>query len=196
MLIELTAGALADADRLEAGLFEMIEPLLDPASGVITDAVIDRGEGLWNIRHAIPEALRRSGRVIACDIALRRGDLVRFRASAESVIAARWPQLKLCDFGHIGDGGLHFNFVWPPKLGPLPPTVADDVRRCVFDLVVEEFGGSFSAEHGIGPGNMQFYNRYIDPETRQLSGNLQKLISPVPIGRVDFFGHEKGSQYV
>ena len=196
VLMELTCGALADEERLETVLFEMIEPLFNTSSAKVLDAVVDRSDNLWAIRHAIPEALRRSGRIISHDIALRRGDVVRFRERAAALVTDQWPQLQLCDFGHIGDGGLHFNFVVPPTAKNLPATISDDVRRCIFDLVVKEFGGSFSAEHGVGPSNMQFYNRYIDPNVRRLSGDLQKLISPSPIGRVDFAGNERIGQHV
>jgi FAD/FMN-containing dehydrogenase len=184
LLIELSAGAAFDEAMLEDHLVEALAPWLE--RGSIIDAAIDRGGDLWAIRHAVSEGLRASGKVVACDIALRRGDVMRFRRVMAERLATLAPQLELHDFGHIGDGGIHYNLVWPDKAGPFDPAIADAVRGAVFTAVVEEFGGSFSAEHGIGPANAAWYERLVPAATRELSGRVQRLIAPRPIGRVDF----------
>jgi FAD/FMN-containing dehydrogenase len=186
VLVELSAGAALDEDLLEDRLATALEPWLD--SGAVLDASIDRGGDLWAIRHAVPEGLRASGRVVACDIALRRGDIMHFRADLKARLHAIAPQMELHDFGHIGDGGLHFNMVWPPAAGPFDAALADSVRTEVFDATVTEYGGSFSAEHGIGPANAAAYTRLIAPEVRELAGRVQRLVAPARIGRVDFAG--------
>lgn len=184
VLIELSAGAAFDAEMLEERLGAALMPWLD--SGAIRDAAIDRGGDLWAIRHAVPEGLRAAGKVVACDIALRRGDVMRFRRDLAERLATIAPQLRLLDFGHIGDGGLHFNMVWPPEAGPFDAEIAETARSTVFVAAVEQYDGSFSAEHGIGPGNAAWYRRLIPAETRALSGAVQRLVAPVRIGRVDF----------
>jgi FAD/FMN-containing dehydrogenase len=185
-LVELSASAAFDEDLLEDRLATVLEPWLD--SGAVLDASIDRRGDLWAIRHAVPEGLRASGRVVACDIALRRGDVMRFRADLKARLHAIAPQILLHDFGHIGDGGLHFNLVWPPTAGPFDAALADRVRALIFDATVTEYGGSFSAEHGIGPANAAAYTRLVAPEVRALAGRIQRLVAPVPIGRVNFAG--------
>ncbi len=100
VLIELSAGAAFDADLLEERLGAVLMPWFD--RGDIVDTAIDRGHDLWAIRHAVPEGLRASGHVVACDIALRRGDVMRFRKDLGARLEAIVPQLKLHDFGHIG----------------------------------------------------------------------------------------------
>ena len=47
-----------------------------------------------------------------------------------------------------------------------------------FDLVVGEFGGSFSAEHGIGPENAEFYRRYVPEDQRDLERRVKQLLDP------------------
>jgi hypothetical protein len=56
----------------------------------------------------------------------------------------------------------------------------------VSEAVVERHGGSFSAEHGVGPRNIAAYHRFTPLPAQQLAGRLQSLFAPVPIGRVAF----------
>ncbi len=187
LLIELSAGHALSAEQLEEMLAAALAPWLADA-GTILDVVIDRGTDLWAIRHAVPEGLRALGSIVGCDIALRRGDVGRFREVIGGEIAEHFPGLKLCDFGHVGDGGLHFNLVWPHARGAPPPGLLEAARAHVFRAVVERFDGSFSAEHGIGPRNQAYYDRFTDPAERALAGRVQSLFAPAGIGRVDFSG--------
>lgn len=184
VLVELSAGAAFEAGWLEDRLGALLLPWLE--RGDVLDIAIDRGAGLWAIRHAVPEGLRASGRVVACDIALKRGDVMRFRADVAARVEGVAPQLNLMDFGHVGDGGLHFNMVWPPEAGPFQPAVAEAARALVFRTAVHGYGGSFSAEHGIGPANAHWYQELVSADVRALSGAVQQLVAPVPMGRVDF----------
>lgn len=128
----------------------------------------------------------RRGTVIACDISVRRGDWARLRNRLVQRVQAQWPLVEICDFGHVGDGGLHFNLVWPSAVGATPAGAADAIRACVFSIVVGEFGGSFSAEHGIGPRNAEYYSRFTDRSVLRVSGTIQRLLCPADIGRVSF----------
>jgi FAD/FMN-containing dehydrogenase len=183
VLIELAGGRALSEDMLEEALAASLAVQME---GPIRDVAIDRRDGLWAIRHAIPEGLRASGKVIGCDISLRRGDAMRFRAEMAARLAETAPMLRLCDFGHVGDGGLHFNLVWPHDAGPYDAAIAEQARALVFDTVTGEFGGSFSAEHGLGPVNAAYYARLVPAEERRLAGRVQRLIAPHRIGRMDF----------
>src|SRR3546814_14483067 len=115
-------------------------------------AVYHRG-GVWALRHAVPEGLRAAGHVIGCDIALRRGDVTTFRETVAAEIRSDNPEIRVCDFGHVGDGGLNFNLVWPPEAGPMPAGLADNLRVPVAAGSVAGYGGDFQAAHGGGPPN-------------------------------------------
>ncbi|TYC85154.1 FAD-binding oxidoreductase [Novosphingobium sp. BW1] len=184
VLLELSGGGAIEAEWLEEKLAETLEPLFE--DGTIADTRIDRGTALWAVRHAVPEGLRKSGKVVACDIAMKRGDVMRFRTDIAERLAKVAPQLELCDFGHIGDGGLHCNSVWPESAGAFDPAVAEVARETIFAAVVEDYHGSFSAEHGVGPANADWYARFIPEDVRALSGRIQDLIAPRPMGRVRF----------
>jgi FAD/FMN-containing dehydrogenase len=186
VLVELAAGPAIDIELLEEKLAMVLQPWLD--TGAVLDAATDRRDGLWAIRHAIPEGLRAAGTVVACDIALRRGDVMRFRSDLVERLRMIAPQLMLYDFGHVGDGGLHFNLVWPNTAGAVDMAQVRAARALVFCAAVEDYGGSFSAEHGIGPANAEWYARLVPEPVRALAGAMQRLFAPVPIGRVDFAG--------
>jgi FAD/FMN-containing dehydrogenase len=190
VLIELAGGPALDGARLEEMLAATITPFLeDDGAGeaaVVADVAIDHHDGLWALRHALTEGLRAAGTVIGCDIALRRGDVAGFRAAMIAELARDHPEIAVCDFGHVGDGGLHFNMVWPHAAGAIPAGLADALRLRVSTAVVERFGGSFSAEHGIGPRNIAAYRALTTPSARALAGRVQALFAPVAIGRVDY----------
>lgn len=186
VLVEVSAGPVMGEAALEEALGAALLPHMAGNAATIRDVAIDRRDDLWAIRHAIPEGLRSAGKVVGCDIALRRGDVMRFRQDVAARLAAIAPQLVLHDFGHIGDGGLHFNLVWPHAAGPFDAAVAEQGRAAVFAATVEDYGGSFSAEHGIGPVNQAYYARFVPVVERRLAGAIQALLAPQTLGRVDF----------
>ncbi|MDH4746260.1 FAD-binding oxidoreductase [Sphingomonas sp. CBMAI 2297] len=194
VLIELSAGAAFDENLLEERLAAALEPFMSGAAASIRDAAIDRRDRLWALRHAIPEGLRANGTVVACDIALRRGDVMAFRERMAGLLARHAPGLVPHDFGHIGDGGLHYNLVWPRANGTPDPALLESARMLIFDTVVEEFGGSFSAEHGIGPRNIASYRRFVPGAVRRLAGEIQDIMAPVSSGRVDFGTTGEGTE--
>jgi FAD/FMN-containing dehydrogenase len=191
LLIELGTSFPAEAGiDLEALLAFALGPCFEGDSPILRDTLIGRGEEFWAIRHAISDGLKRSGAVIAFDVAMPRSRLPQFRDVANKVVASAYPFLQVCDFGHCGDGGDHFNIVWPadlPRTGSEYAGVVEALQELIYDLVVHEFGGTFSAEHGVGPHNLRFYQRYTSPGERALAGRLKSIFDPKGlVGNVDF----------
>jgi FAD/FMN-containing dehydrogenase len=186
LLIELAScTSLEQGVDLEALLMRFLEERLGRD---ISNAVLGKGEELWRVRHALSDSARSLGKVIGFDVSLRRSDVMRFRRAAADLVASRYPQLIVVDFGHIGDGGLHFNLVWPHQhLNSYDAEVVGRVRDDLYDLVVKTFHGSYSAEHGIGPHNLTYYLRFTPPAVLRLSGRLQRLLDPKRLrGTVQF----------
>ena len=98
---------------------------------------------------------------------------------AEAVVG-RFPRATTADFGHWGDGGVHCNVVWPPDAPPSAQEL-DEVRALVFDLVVDRFDGSYSAEHGIGPHNASQWERRTDPARRRMLAALRQVVDPLGV---------------
>jgi len=183
VLIELTRSApLREReptldDDLEAILVDIAARPASP----LADALIGPADRLWALRHALSEGLRAEGPVIGFDLAFRRSAVFPFRAAAAARVAAEFPEFEVCDFGHIADGGLHFNLV-PREPGPVEPARLAALRDCVHSLAVEGFGGSFSGEHGLGRANQDAYDRYVPPRVKSYSAALANVFAQAPVG--------------
>lgn len=186
LLVELSSTLSRDMLSL-SDAFESF--LADHFGEWIEDAIVGADESLWALRHSLSEGLRARGQVIGFDIALKRIDFSRFRAEARSLLEKQFPQVEIADFGHVGDGGMHFNLVWPKELGPLPEDIKNAIREAMYDLVVHRFQGSFSAEHGIGPYLQEQYDRYTPPEIKAFATRLEEAFNPKHLLSVTRFGN-------
>ena len=141
---------LEDAPR--APLEEWIGSLLD--RGLVRDGVLGQNateaRDLWALRESISESLSATGFPHKNDIALPIAALEAFCAELKALFARRYPSFEVCLFGHIGDGNLHVN-VMKPADAEKSAFVAKikEADRDMFDLV-RKYGGSISAEHGVG----------------------------------------------
>lgn len=138
----------AEAPVLEALLADALE------AGEIADATLAatgaQGDALWALREGIPEAEKREGGAVKNDISVAVADIGVFHARAETLLAAEFPGSRPFVFGHLGDGNLHWNIRAPlgADAGWLKGE-GEAARLRLHDLIAE-FGGSISAEHGIG----------------------------------------------
>lgn len=177
LLVELSACTPVDQGvDLEALLMRFLE---DRLGHDLSNAVLGRGETLWHLRHALSDGARALGKVIGFDVSVRRSEVMRLRRAAANLVADRYPGFQVVDFGHVGDGGLHLNLVWPHSLGrAYDEEAVNRMRDEVYELVVKTFRGSYSAEHGVGPHNHAYYLRYTAPAALRLSGRLQRVLDP------------------
>jgi len=141
----------------EAQARARFEALLGAAMEVeiVADAVVAeslaQSKALWHLRESIPLAQSEEGLNIKHDISLPVSAIPEFVAHTDALLLARFPGARLVNFGHLGDGNLHYNLQCPEG-GDSRRFLADnehEVNRIVFDALAP-FGGSFSAEHGIG----------------------------------------------
>ncbi|MBV6323810.1 FAD-binding oxidoreductase [Duganella violaceipulchra] len=150
VLLELSSS---ESEQHAVGLLEQaIGAALE--RDVISDAVVAtsvaQSAGLWQLREHIPLAQAKAGKNIKHDISLPVSSIADFIAATGPLLEAAFPGCQLVCFGHLGDGNLHYN-VAPPDGIANEDFLAnqDKVNRVVHDSVVG-FGGSISAEHGIG----------------------------------------------
>lgn len=144
--------ALVELEADNALLEALLADALD--AGEIGDAALAastaQADALWALREGIPEAEKREGGAVKNDISVAVADVGAFQARATALMAAEFPGSRPFVFGHLGDGNLHWNI--RPPLGAVPDwlrTTGEAARRRLHDLIAE-FGGSISAEHGIG----------------------------------------------
>lgn len=172
LLVELSSDF--DGIDLRARLHAELERAFE--AGELVDAALDRDEALWGLRHAVSEGLREQGQVIGFDVSLPRKALWSFREGATRWLAREFPAAKVCDFGHLGDGGQHFNLVWPKASAPLPPQELQRLRAGIYQRVTDA-GGSFSAEHGLGPLLQTTYDALTEPAQRALAARVATALT-------------------
>lgn len=159
------------AASVEDTLIEAIGSLPGPAEP--TGAALVPAEASWAVRHRISEALAAQGTIIGADVSVPRPALVPLLRELE-VLVATLSDASLADFGHWGDGGVHCSVVVPPSTDESRRSA---IRRAVFD-VVERLGGSYSAEHGLGPINALRWTAATPAPRRQLLDSLAAVVDP------------------
>lgn len=178
-LVELASTLPEAALDLAALLEQTLGAHLEAHEDDLADILVAPPESLWAIRHHISESLRGEGRVLAFDLAVPRSRLPAFTGAVTAALAEEFPFFRVCDFGHWGDGGTHLNLVWDEAAAPVPAAeLVPRVQRRVYDLAVLEFGGSYSAEHGVGPHNQAFFDLYASPAHKAVGALLKGHFDP------------------
>ena len=173
-------GASRAAEALDAVLEETLGSAL--IQGVVLDAAMARSEhqraALWTLRESIPEAQRLEGAGLKHDVSVPVGALAEFVTRASQWVSANVPDGLLVAYGHVGDGNLHFNVSAAPGAQRERFLAREEpVRRAIHDLV-SEFGGSFSAEHGIGRLKVGELERYTSPVELALMRAVKRAFDP------------------
>lgn len=163
-------------DEFEALLMSLHE------ASLITDAVIakNRAEAnnLWHLRHTISESQKKEGASLKHDISVPVGDVGSFIRDAEGAATRELPGTRVVAFGHVGDGNIHFNLSQPKDW-----TAADFVAEAerlstlVYD-VVDSYGGSISAEHGIGQAKREQLVKYRGETETGLMRAVKAALDP------------------
>jgi FAD/FMN-containing dehydrogenase len=135
----------------------VLEGLLGRAleRGLIDDTAVasslEQANAMWHLRESIPLAQAAEGPNIKHDISLPASAICEFVADTDAALARAFPGVCLIDFGHLGDGNLHYNVQCPPGVDAADFLRRHEhaVNRVVYDAVSAR-GGSISAEHGVG----------------------------------------------
>lgn len=175
VLVELQSSLAPEALDLEDVLGNALAEAMEVMPEGIDDVVVGDVEDFWSIRHQVSESLREEGPVLGLDVSTPRGDMARFTAEVERRVHEVAPDARVCDFGHWGDGGSHLNLVLNRDMAPNDlAALKRRLQSVVYAICVEEYGGSYSAEHGVGPHNIAAYHRYTDPVVRRLCASIAK----------------------
>lgn len=175
VLVEL-AERLFDRD-LTTMLAEVLDA--DTALPGLIDAVVVPTDTAWRLRHAASEAVAREAAasdrvVVALDVAVRRSRLPALLAAVAPAVTAIDRRILVRAFGHGGDGGMHLLLLVP---GAIAEHAAPAVRDVVYRLVESE-GGTFSAEHGLGPVNLAWAEAFRTPARQRLAEAVRTHFDP------------------
>jgi D-lactate dehydrogenase (cytochrome) len=173
VLIELASS------RAGGKLDEVLQQTL---GGNVLDAAIatslQQRDALWRMRESVPEAQRHAGASIKHDISVPVSAIAGFIQRAGGWIEANVPDGELIAYGHLGDGNLHFNVQQRARADAATFLErAPAIHRAVYDIVME-YGGSFSAEHGIGQLKTAELSRYKTPAELDLMRSLKRALDP------------------
>jgi FAD/FMN-containing dehydrogenase len=182
VLVESVApeGARDAAEALQDALASALE------DGLAEDAMVASSEAqsaaLWRLRESIAEAERVQGPSVKHDVSVPVSAMPAFIEEARAAVEAQFGGARVVAFGHLGDGNVHFN-VQPPH-GTSPEAWlaarAGAVTRLVHDRV-GDYGGSISAEHGIGQMKLDELVRTADPARLAALRAIKAALDPAGI---------------
>jgi FAD/FMN-containing dehydrogenase len=169
----------------EAHARSLFEALLEAAleAGCITDAIVAeslaQARALWHVRESISLAQAEEGLNIKHDISLPVSRIPAFCSETDAALAREIPGVRLVNFGHLGDGNLHYNVQCPEGVdGPgFLREQESRVNTLVFDAV-QRHGGSISAEHGIGSLKAHTLPHYKSPVALGLMRAIKLALDP------------------
>jgi FAD/FMN-containing dehydrogenase len=169
----------------EAHARAQFEGLLEAAleQGFATDAVVaenlTQAHQLWHIRESIPLAQAEEGLNIKHDISVAVSRIPEFCRETDALLEKMIPGVRLVNFGHLGDGNLHYN-VQAPRGGDASDFLnewEDRVNSLVYDSV-QRFDGSISAEHGIGSLKAEKLEIHKAPVALEMMRAVKRALDP------------------
>ncbi|PWF44697.1 FAD-binding oxidoreductase [Massilia glaciei] len=181
VLLELSSS---ESERHAVGLLERaIETALesDIADDALVATSIAQSRSLWQLREHISMAQAAAGKNIKHDVSLPISRIADFIARTDALLAQAYPGCRLVCFGHVGDGNLHYNVAPPEHTGDDDFLACQPgVNRIVHDSV-HGFGGSISAEHGIGALKRDELVRYKSEVELNMMRAIKTALDPLGI---------------
>lgn len=181
VLVEISSGLSAKAARetLEAVLADALQ------AGLILDATIaESGQqqaAFWALREEMSWAQRPEGASIKHDISVPVGRIPAFIAEADAAVETIVPGARIVNFGHMGDGNLHYNITQPIGWEAAEHFAKEPkINEAVYALVAKH-GGSISAEHGIGQMKRERLAAVKDPVALDMMRAIKRTLDPAGI---------------
>lgn len=149
---------------------------------IVKDAVIaesiQQANQLWHIRESIPLVGAKLGGTIHNDISLPISKIAEYVEKTDKLLLDQFPGINLACFGHLGDGNLHYNVCAPQdNADEFFEKHEHDVYRVIFDQL-QPYGGSISAEHGVGELKKAFMYDYKSPVALEVMQTIKKALDP------------------
>ncbi len=161
------------------------EQLLETAfeDGCVTDAVVaenlTQAHQLWHVRESIPLAQAEEGLNIKHDISIPVSSIPEFVRVTDELLARAIPGVRLVNFGHLGDGNLHYNVQAPAEGDPKAflREQEERVNALVYESV-RSFSGSISAEHGVGELKVDKLEHHKSPVALSMMRAIKHGLDP------------------
>ena len=168
----------------------LAEPLADALAaamdqGLVLDAIIASSDAqskrLWKMREDMAPAQLAAGGSVAHDVSVPVSRIPEFLRVTDAALAEAYPGIRHCAFGHVGDGNLHYNPARPLNWDrERYMAELEAINRIVHDRVIA-FGGSISAEHGIGRYRLADNHRYKSAVEIDMFRAIKRALDPAGI---------------
>jgi FAD/FMN-containing dehydrogenase len=164
---------------------QLLESILEEAleMGIINDAVIasnlSQANAFWHMREHITLAQAAEGANLKHDITIPLSALDRFIQTTDRLMQKQYPGIRIINFGHLGDGNLHYNIAPPEGVDPISFNATNE--KPIHELIyaqVESCGGSISAEHGVGQLKLGELRAHKGPVAHELMKTLKRALDP------------------
>jgi FAD/FMN-containing dehydrogenase len=177
VLIELSS-------QRTAGLRDAMEQILEAGleKGLVLDATIcesfEQAKSFWRIRELFGEMQGREGGSIKHDVSVPVANIPNFIEEANAAAVKLIPGARPLPFGHVGDGNIHYNVTQPVGADKAEYLKRwDDMNDVIYKIVLK-YGGSVSAEHGVGIVKRDYLPKIKDPVAYDLMKTLKRTLDP------------------
>ena len=169
-----------DDPALQDDIGSWLESVLE--SGVVADgalaASLAQSEAFWRLRESMSEAQKREGGSIKHDISVPVSRVPDFLAQASDAVQEFCPEARLVAFGHLGDGNIHFNLMQPEGSDKTAFLARWEELATIVHNIVISYGGSISAEHGIGTLKKAELQRLKAPASLHAMQLIKQALDP------------------
>ena len=160
-------------------IIEIMSMLIE--NGLIEDAIISKSDyqnkELWDIRENANVAQMQEGFQLKLDISIPINKMSDFWLETNEEIKVSYNKVKICVFGHLGDGNLHYNLMDKFSEDPYVYKNKEILKEFIYEKV-NKFNGSFSAEHGIGQLKMKELKKYKEKNSLKLMKKIKSSFDP------------------
>ncbi len=178
VLCEVSSNcAQADAD-------ETLQAILEAAfmDDVIADAAlsttISQADDFWRIREMMPIAQKHEGGSMKHDVSVPLHLVPEFLTKAGEIMEQEMPDARLCTFGHLGDGNMHYNISQPTNANTREFLAKQpEINELIHALVIN-MNGSVAAEHGVGRLKRDLIAQTKDRVELNLMKSIKKTLDP------------------
>ncbi|QWE07585.1 FAD-binding oxidoreductase [Polynucleobacter sp. JS-JIR-5-A7] len=169
----------------EAHVRQLLETILEEAfeAGLIADAVIAnslaQANTFWQMREHITLAQAQEGANLKHDITIPLSALESFIQETDTLMRLKYPGVRIINFGHLGDGNLHYNIAPPFGVDPKAFNLVNE--KPIHELIyaqVERCQGSISAEHGVGQLKLDGLRAHKGEVAHDLMKTLKRALDP------------------
>ena len=177
VLLQLSSQS---TENSRAQMENVLEAGMD--KGLILDATIaesvEQTRAFWKIREFLPDAQKPEGGSIKHDVSVPVAKVPEFLKRADEAVEKLIPGTRPVPFGHMGDGNIHYNVSQPVGMDRNAFLMRWYDVNDVVHQVVNDLGGSISAEHGIGVIKRDLLPHIKDPVAFETMQMLKKSFDP------------------